>query len=63
MRHDQTYEEGTDEYTKAVEDCQESAGKSLMKFGGVVMAGLVAIVVLPLLLKRKKKDDDSDDDE
>jgi hypothetical protein len=60
---DAGYEEGTDEYTKAIEECQESAGKSLMNFGVVVMAGLVAIVALPLLLKRKKKDDDSDDDE
>ena len=55
--------EGTDEYQKAVEECQESAGQALAQFGGILVGGLVAIVALPLLLKRKKKDDDSDDDE
>jgi len=55
---DAGYEDGTDEYTKSVEDCQESAGKSLMNLAMVTGGVIIAIIVLPILLKKKKTDDD-----
>ncbi len=55
---DAGYEEGTDEYTKAIEDCQESAGKSMMNLAMVTGGIIIAIVVLPLLLKKKQTDDE-----
>ena len=57
---DAGYEEGTDEYTKAVEDCQESAGKKLMylAYGSVAIVGGL---ILMFALKRPKKSDDSEE--
>ena len=51
-------EEGTDEYQKSVEKCQESAGQSLKVLGMGAIGLVAAIVILPLLLKKKSKESD-----
>lgn len=57
---DAGYEEGTDEYTKAVEECQESAGEKLMYLGYGSVA-IVGALILMFALKRPKKSDDSEE--
>jgi hypothetical protein len=58
---DAGYEEGTDEYTKAVEECQQSAGDKLMYLGYGSMAIVGGLILLFALKKTKKKSDDSEE--
>ena len=58
---DAGYEEGTDEYTEAVEECQESAGKKLMYLGYGSVAIVGALILMFALKRPKKKSDDSEE--
>ena len=58
---DAGYEEGTDEYTEAVEECQESAGDKLMYLGYGSVAIVGALILIFALKRPKKKSDDSEE--
>ena len=58
---DAGYEEGTDEYTEAVEECQESAGKTLMYLGYGSVAIVGALILMFALKRPQKKSDDSEE--
>ena len=58
---DAGYEEGTDEYTEAVEECQESAGDKLMYLGYGSVAIVGALILMFALKRPKKKSDDSEE--
>ena len=50
---DAGHEEGTDDYTKFVEECQEKAGKRLEK---IAYAGIAVVGIIVYLLLRPKKE-------
>jgi len=55
------YEEGTDEFSQYVEDCQSDAANKLM-MAGVAVLGVVGLIAV-ILLRPKKSGSDGGDDE
>ena len=58
---DAGYEEGTEEFTQYVEDCQSDAANKLM-MAGVAVLGVVGILAVILLRSKKSGSDDGDDE-